>query len=733
MKKSFILLVVAMVATLSVRAQVPQTLTYQAVVRDANGRLICNSNVGVQLSIVQGTENGTAVYTDRQTVHTNTNGLFTMLIGSEENSIGGINWAAGPYYLKSEIDPTGGINYTLETVQQLFSVPYALRAHTVDSIIGGVNYNETDPVFTAWNKDYNDLINRPTIPTMVSELTNDAGYLTFFTESQILSISNDTVFLTGGSYVKLPAGFSGDYNDLANRPTFPSVPTNVSELANDAGYLTSYTETDPVFTAWDKDYNDLTNKPTIPTVPTNVSAFTNDAGYITSATVLTNVSELANDAGYLTSYTETDPVFTAWDKDYNDLTNKPTIPTVPTNVSAFTNDAGYITSATVPTNVSEFTNDAGYMTAYTETQDLAEVATIGNSIGRQIKDLSDPTEELDAVNLRTLTNSLNNVVASLMYRLDSIIHRYDSIIHYQDSVIYTLSHLISDTSNSQTNAFDANGASIALFSVSATQKVRFSKGNLQYTNTGTHTVTGGGTVTGTWRFAEHQYESLGSANSNVSSSYTGCIDIFGWGTSGWNSGATAYHPWDTSVVYSDYYPGGSYTNDLTGTYAKADWGVYNAISNGGNQPGMWRTMTIDEWSYLLHTRSASTVGGTADARYAKAMMSGINGLIIFPDTVTLPAGLTVTNVNNYEASFSSNPYSFSQWSQLEAAGCVFLPAAPTRYGTKVSGLYDYGSYWSSTHHSVNKLRSMDFSETKVSSNYVPRYNCRSVRLVKDAE
>ena len=671
MKKSFILFVVAMVATLTVWAQVPQTLTYQAVVRDGNGRLICNSNVGVRISILQGSESGVAVYSDQQTVRTNANGLFTLLIGTPENSIVGIDWAAGPYYLKSEIDHTGGSNYTLATVQQMFSVPYALRAHTADSLIGGVSTNETDPVFSAWDKDYNDLINRPTIPTMVSELTNDAGYLTFFTESQILSISNDTIFLTGGSFVKLPAGFSGDYNDLANKPIIPIVPNNVSEFTNDAGYLTSYTETDPVFTAWDKDYNDLTNKPTIPTVPTNVSAFTNDAGYITSATV--------------------------------------------------------------PTNVSEFTNDAGYMTAYTETQDLAEVATIGNSIGRQIKDLSDPTEELDAVNLRTLTNSLNNVVASLMYRLDSIIHRYDSIIHYQDSVIYTLSHLISDTSNSQTNAFDANGASIALFSVSATQKVRFSKGNLQYTNTGTHTVTGGGTVTGTWRFAEHQYEYLGSANSNVSSSYTGCIDLFGWGTSGWNSGATAYHPWDTSVVYSDYYPGGSYTNDLTGTYAKADWGVYNAISNGGNQPGMWRTMTIDEWSYLLHTRSASTVGGTADARFAKAMMSGINGLIIFPDTVTLPAGLTVTNVNNYDASFSSNPYSFSQWSQLEAAGCVFLPAGPVRYGTKVNVSYDNGSYWSSTHHSVNKLCCVFFSENRVSAYYVPRYDGQSVRLVKDAE
>ena len=169
-------------------------------------------------------------------------------------------------------------------------------------------------------------------------------------------------------------------------PAIPTVPTNVSEFTNDAGYLTGYTETDPQFNAWNKSYNDLTDKPVIPTVPTNVSAFTNDAGYITMdsipaiPTVPTNVSEFTNDAGYLTGYTETDPQFNAWNKSYNDLTDKPVIPTVPTNVSAFTNDAGYITMdsipaiPTVPTNVSAFINDAGYLTS-ANVQEAANIPT----------------------------------------------------------------------------------------------------------------------------------------------------------------------------------------------------------------------------------------------------------------------------------------------------------------------------------------------------------------------
>ena len=118
------------------------------------------------------------------------------------------------------------------------------------------------------------------------------------------------------------------------------------------------------------DYNDLTNTPTIPTVPTNVSTFTNDAGYITMDSV----------------------------------------PAIPANVSAYNNDAGYITMdsipaiPTVPTNVSAFTNDAGYLTGYTESQNLADVTAQGNSAGNhQLKDVADPTESYDAVNLRSLT------------------------------------------------------------------------------------------------------------------------------------------------------------------------------------------------------------------------------------------------------------------------------------------------------------------------------------------
>ena len=177
-------------------------------------------------------------------------------------------------------------------------------------------------------------------------------------------------------------------------------------------------------------------------------------------------------------------------------------------------------------------------------------------------------------------------------------------------------------SSQQGNVAVENGAIKAAFSVSDSKQVYFSQGNLQYQAS-----------TGTWRFAEHQYDIIGNDNANISSTNSGWIDLFGWGTSGWNSGANAYQPYSTSTTYKDYYPGGSYSNNLTGTYANADWGVYNAISNGGNQAGQWRTLSADEWYYLFNGRPH------ADRLYSQGRVDGLSGLIVLPDNWTTPSSI----------------------------------------------------------------------------------------------
>lgn len=230
------------------------------------------------------------------------------------------------------------------------------------------------------------------------------------------------------------------------------------------------------------------------------------------------------------------------------------------------------------------------------------------------------------------------------------------------------------------------------FSVSDTLQVHFSPGNLQYQAS-----------SDTWRFAEHQYDYVGDDNSNISSTYGGWIDLFGWGTSGWNSGAVCYQPWSISTTGSDYHPGGSYTNGLTGAYAEADWSWHNAISNGGNAAHQWRTLSQSEWYYLLNSRTnASSKCGTGN-------INGVGGLIILPDSWTLPSDCSFTEgFASSDSDWSRNSYTLAQWAQMESAGAVFLPAAGYRYGTNVSEVGDYGYYWSSSPYYEGSAYDMDF-------------------------
>lgn len=119
---------------LNVIAQVPQKMSYQSVVRNASNQLLQNASVGIKISILQGTVSGTAVYSETHSVITNANGLFSLGIGGG-NVLSGvfnsINWANGPYFVKSEIDPSGGADYTISGTSQLLSVPYALFAENV--------------------------------------------------------------------------------------------------------------------------------------------------------------------------------------------------------------------------------------------------------------------------------------------------------------------------------------------------------------------------------------------------------------------------------------------------------------------------------------------------------------------------------------------------------------------------------------------------------------------------
>ena len=166
MKKISILFILLALCVADLFAQAPERFNYQAVIRNASNTLVTNATVGVRVSVLQGSADGNAVYVETHSVSTNANGLLAVEIGGgkvEQGEFNGIDWANGPYFLKTETDPDGGSNYGVTITQQLLSVPYALYAKEAANGFSG---------------DYNDLKNKPAIPQNVGELTNDAGYIT---------------------------------------------------------------------------------------------------------------------------------------------------------------------------------------------------------------------------------------------------------------------------------------------------------------------------------------------------------------------------------------------------------------------------------------------------------------------------------------------------------------------------------------------------------------------------
>ena len=153
--------IAAIAVNLCLFAQIPQLMSYQAVIRDAGGNLIKSLSVGMQISILQGSVSGTVVYSETQTPATNANGLVSIEIGGG-TGFNTIDWSNGPYFIKTETDPTGGTNYTITGTSELLSVPYAIYSKK------------------AQTADYNSLTNLPDL----------SGYLTSETDPRIGSITS---------------------------------------------------------------------------------------------------------------------------------------------------------------------------------------------------------------------------------------------------------------------------------------------------------------------------------------------------------------------------------------------------------------------------------------------------------------------------------------------------------------------------------------------------------------
>lgn len=230
----------------------------------------------------------------------------------------------------------------------------------------------------------------------------------------------------------------------------------------------------------------------------------------------------------------------------------------------------------------------------------------------------------------------------------------------------------------------ANGG----FSVAENKQVKFAPGNLQYQAS-----------TNTWRFAEHQYDIVGDNNKNISSSYSGWIDLFGWGTGN--------NPTMTSRDSKDY-----------NTFV--DWGTNPIDSFAANT---WRTLSRGEWAYLFTGRRYASI------LYGTATVNGQTGMVVMPDNTLIPIPFKA-GMNG----FSENQYSAQEWKTLESLGALFLPAAGTRSGTYAGFIGEYGRYWSCTQGDELNAGILYFNENRLLLNSdFGRESGRAVRLARDVE
>ncbi len=632
MKKIFTTILALIAFSCAVFAQqVPQGFNYQAVARNTAGQLINNRTLGVRISILRGSEMGTSVYSQVSNVSTNTNGLFTLIVGEGSPEFAAIDWANGPYFISTEVDFDGNNNYTLSTTQKILAVPYANYANfarhacVADSISGHASFRERDPRFDIWGFDYDSLVNTP---TRLSDFQNDLHF----------TVSGDTLFIGGGNYVILPS---------------PNIIPGTIE--------------------WDSVLNH----------PTNLSDFINDLGFITEETQgLADVIAINNNAyGQIKNLSApTDPL-DAVNKAYADSILADGINGVNGRIDNLDNELN--------NRIDSLDN------ALSNSMD-----SINNALNDRIDNLSGRVDTLYAWFLAH-RDSMNNVIAGLNNYIDSINNSVQNQINAANNRIYELEHP------------RVKGSLNGIFSVSANTRINFSQGNLQYRPR-----------IKTWRFAAHQYDIAGSDNNNVymQNYCASWIDLFGYGTSGWDGGAGRFMPYETTTNDAEYTEATD-GNDLTEFYANGDWGFYNPIINGGNQTGMWRTLTYTEWTYLLFQRpNAANLKGMAT-------VASTPGYVILPDNWQCPASHTFECT---DTSYTINVYSAADWVDMENAGAVFLPAAGSRTSSTTSNIGTIGNYWSSSH--VNGTTGYSFhigENTNVMQNTMTYSTGCSVRLVRE--
>ncbi len=652
--KRIVAILSIMVLAVVAMAQVPQTMNFQALIRNAENQVVTNQAVEIEVSVLNSAQQ--AVYTETHSVTTSFNGIATLEVGAGtpvNGTFAGIDWSADKYYMETKIQLSDGSD-AISDVTPLLSVPYALYAAKSGSA----------------DIDLSDYALKSEIPAAV-DLTDYA------LKSEIPAAVDLTDYALKS---EIPAEV--DLSDYALKSEIPAA-VDLTDYALKSEIPAAVDLTDYALKSEIPAEVDLTDYALKSEIPAAVDL----TDYAKSA----DVSET-----YLTKETFENYVLGAGQPESVDLT-----------VYAKTVDVNAAIAnleAQIPAEVD--LTDYALKSEIPAAVDLTDYA-LKSEIPAAV-DLTGYAKSADVESAYAKKTTLNEYAksgANISIFVNDVEYVKKS---YVDSLFNVLKTQIATISNGGGNGGEdgqhENGRIDAKFSVSADKQVYFSQGNLQYQAS-----------TKTWKFADHQYDIVGNDNENISSTYSGWIDLFGFGTSGYNE----YQPYNSGQY--DSYPSSYSIGAINET--NYDWGYYNSISNGGGESGLWRTLTGEEWNYLFSSRT------NAANLYGAAQVNGVNGIVILPDAWTLPDGVSFTKGFSATLLYELNTYTTTDWAKMEANGAVFLPAVGYRLTTTVNDAGVDGYYWSSMEN-----KSVQFSGEALRTDYQwQRSNGYGVRVVQDAE
>lgn len=639
--------------TISLGGNVPQGISYQAVVRDASNLIVDNEELEVKITLTAELPTGAvaAEYAETHTVTTNANGLFTLTIGQGTSSqqFSDFDWTIQGAVYKITTQTEYGTG-----TAQLLSVPFALYAAKAGDI------------------DYTNLLAKL---SKKDEVAAVLGLAEFIKRQDIGTELSDYAKI---AYVE---------DTLASYALKSDIPAETN--------LSGYAKT--------KEVNDTLDFYVLKTAMNSKQDVIEDLDDIRSGAALgaTALQEHQDISGKADKADMTITPGTGANADKATIQLKKG--TSATVLTAHQSLEGYATISDIPTQVSELENDSEYISAN----------ALSNYYTKKQSD--------DKYALKT----------------DAYTKAESDERYVKSEKVYTKSE-VDALINDKITFLSMEGEIEAKYSVSASKKVAFSKGNLQYNYN-----------TQKFSFAEEQYNTVDKTCVNSSTTpkkyeigSNKKTDLFWWGTSGWNNGKNVYSPlsiYKNDTYNNEYrliqanqtlYVGG----DMSSSKPNADWGVYNAITNGENKAGVWRTLTEAEWDYLLRSRPRASYKRCLAQIAITSNSSSVKGLLLLPDNweeVSVDDnGTATTRVKNAVGTTNYAVLGDAQLKDLEKKyGVVFLPSyrghatilAKGDFGSSVeyNGIafgYSYNNkagddnkafYWSSTDYNTYSSYAVD--------------------------